>query len=238
MRSIRSRKTGRIVVVAASAAALCAAVAPAASAASSQAPAPAQHANHSRASARPSGLIANHPIVAQKSLLQPAGRTADYGAAAAKQLNINQQVQQNNEWCWAAGGSTVEQFEGASTTQQQFCAAAKGTQVGACPNQPGQVYEIVNGLRNTGFSGNSAGGAVSYASWQRQIDAGHPMLLGIYWTSGGGHMETAYGYDASTNSVMVGDPWPTYARYRTQTYNSYVSNGTFTWGDTIDNISG
>jgi hypothetical protein len=36
----------------------------------------------------------------------------------------------------------------------------------------------------------------------------------------------------------VGDPWPTYQRYRTQSYNDYLSNSEFTWGDTVVGITG
>lgn len=230
----RSTRAASGLAAVAAATAIAAVFAPSASAAVNS---PASHSASS--SARPSGLIADHPIHPASSLL--LSHATNSGSAqqptAAKQLGISQQVQQQDEWCWVASSVTVEQFEGASTTQPQFCAAALGTQVGACPNQPGQISDVINGLNNTGFNGQSAGGAISYSAWQQQTNAGMPTLQGIYWTSGGGHMETGYGYDASNNSVLVGDPWPTYQRYQTFAYNDYVRNANFTWGDTVENIS-
>ncbi|WP_329056169.1 hypothetical protein OG738_21405 [Amycolatopsis sp. NBC_01488] len=184
----------------------------------------------------PNGLILTHPLADNSHFkLGTAGVRA---ARAAVSLDYSQQVQQNDEWCWAADGASIEQFHGASTSQEDFCAAGKGTTPGYCPNEAAQIDEIVNGFHGTGFSAESAGGAVSYSTITRQIDAGDPALTGIYWTSGGGHAEVIYGYDASNQSMDVGDPWPTYQRYRTQSYDSYLQNSDFTWGDTVVGIAG
>ncbi|MCR6489780.1 hypothetical protein M8542_43910 [Amycolatopsis sp. OK19-0408] len=182
----------------------------------------------------PNGLTLTHPLKDNSHFkLAAAGRAA----TAAVSLDYSQQVQQNDEWCWAADGASIEQFHGASTSQEDFCAAGKGTMPGYCPNEAAQIDEIVNGFHGTGFSADSAGGAVSYSAITQQIDAGNPALTGIYWTSGGGHAEVIYGYDAANQSMDVGDPWPTYQRYRTQSYNDYLQNSEFTWGDTVVDIA-
>jgi hypothetical protein len=184
----------------------------------------------------PNGVTLTHPLTDNSALRLPPNPAL--AAKAAASLDYSQQVQQNDEWCWAADGASIEQFHGASTSQEQFCAAGKGTSAGNCPNEAAQIGEIVDGFRGTGFSASSAGGAVSFQTITQQIDAGNPALTGIYWTSGGGHAEVIYGYDASNQSMDVGDPWPTYQRYRTQSYNDYLSNSEFTWGDTVVGISG
>ncbi|SFW67531.1 papain-like cysteine protease family protein [Amycolatopsis australiensis] len=184
----------------------------------------------------PNGLTLTHPLADNSHFrLGAAPRAA---TTAAVSLNYSQQVQQNDEWCWAADGASIEQFHGAPTSQEEFCAAGKGTSPGYCPNEAAQIDEIVNGFHGTGFSAESAGGAVSFSTITQQIDAGDPALTGIYWSTGGGHAEVIYGYDAANRSIDVGDPWPTYQRYRTQSYDDYLQNSQFTWGDTVVGIAG
>ncbi|WP_410659293.1 papain-like cysteine protease family protein [Amycolatopsis sp. lyj-112] len=189
---------------------------------------------------RPSGLVktGTHTQVREVAPLRGgvgAAVVAD-AVATSKQLNYSQQVQQYDQWCWAADGSSIERSQGGGATQAQFCAAGKGTQAGYCPNQAAQIPEIIRGFRGTGFSAQDAGGPIGFNSVVSQIDAGILNLTGIYWTSGGGHAEVIYGYDTANQSIMVGDPWPTYQRYQTWNYNQYVRNSQFNWNDTIVNI--
>ncbi|UMO99750.1 papain-like cysteine protease family protein [Amycolatopsis sp. EV170708-02-1] len=186
---------------------------------------------------RPSGLIQTETHTQVREIAPAAGAAMTVAAtSASKQLNYTQQVQQYDQWCWAADGSSIERSMGGTASQAQFCAAGKGTSAGYCPNQPAQIYEIVRGFRGTGFSAQDAGGPIGFSSVVSQIDAGILNLTGIYWTSGGGHAEVIYGYDSANQSIMVGDPWPTYQRYQTWNYNQYRSNGQFRWNDTIVNI--
>lgn len=185
---------------------------------------------------QPNGLVktATHTKVVE---VQPLGAHLNRAALpASKQLSYNQQVQENDQWCWAADGSSIEQSQGGTASQADFCAAGKGTQSGYCPNEGGQISEIVQGFQGTGFSAESANGPISYDSVQNQVNSGILNLTGIYWTSGGGHAEVIYGYDNTNNSIMVGDPWPSYERYQTWDYTQYQSNAQFNWNDTIVNI--
>ncbi|KZB82958.1 papain-like cysteine protease family protein [Amycolatopsis regifaucium] len=186
---------------------------------------------------RPSGLIQTQTHTQVREVTPVAGTATTVAASAAsKQLNYTQQVQQYNQWCWAADGSSIERSQGGTASQAQFCAAGKGTSAGYCPNQAAQIPEIVRGFRGTGFSAQDAGGPIGFASVVSQIDSGILNLTGIYWTSGGGHAEVIYGYDSTNQSIMVGDPWPSYQRYQTWNYNQYRSNAQFRWNDTIVNI--
>ncbi|MFC3455685.1 papain-like cysteine protease family protein [Amycolatopsis speibonae] len=185
----------------------------------------------------PTGLIKTQTHTQVREIAPVAGTAMTVATtAASKQLNYTQQVQQQNQWCWAADGSSIERAQGGSATQAQFCAAGKGSSAGYCPNQAAQISEIVRGFRGTGFSAQDAGGPIGFNSVVSQVDAGILNLTGIYWTSGGGHAEVIYGYDSANQSIMVGDPWPTYQRYQTWNYNQYRSNGQFRWNDTIVNI--
>ncbi len=186
---------------------------------------------------RPSGLIQTQTHHQVREIAPVAGTATTVSATmASKQLNYSQQVQQYNQWCWAADGSSIEKSQGGTATQAQFCAAGKGSSAGYCPNQAAQISEIVRGFRGTGFSAQDAGGPIGFNSVVSQVDSGILNLTGIYWTSGGGHAEVIYGYDSTNQSIMVGDPWPTYQRYQTWNYNQYRSNAQFRWNDTIVNI--
>ncbi len=187
--------------------------------------------------ATPNGLIKTQEHTQVKEI-SPVGTAAlSVAPLASKRLNYTQQVQQQNQWCWAATGASIEATLGVTVSQQAFCAAGKGSSSGYCPNQPAQIPEIVRGFRGTGFNAQDAGGPISFASITKQIDAGIPHLTGIYWTSGGGHAEVIYGYDTANQSILIGDPWPTYQRYQTWNYTQYRSNARFRWNDTIVNIA-
>ncbi|HET6288355.1 MAG TPA: hypothetical protein VFG15_16615, partial [Amycolatopsis sp.] len=91
---------------------------------------------------RPHGLIQTQTHTQVREVAPVAGTAMTVAAtSAAKQLNYTQQVQQYNQWCWAADGSSIERAMGGTATQAQFCAAGKGTSAGYCPNQPAQIPE-------------------------------------------------------------------------------------------------
>ncbi|CCH31147.1 papain-like cysteine protease family protein [Actinosynnema sp. NPDC047251] len=185
----------------------------------------------------PHGLIKTREHTEVREVSPPAAALAGVEPQAAKRLNYTQQVQQQDQWCWAATGASIERTLGVTTSQQTFCAAGKNSSPGYCPNEGAEIPEIVDGFRGTGFTAEDANGTISYASITQQIDAGIPHLTGIYWTAGGGHAEVIYGYDTTNQTILVGDPWPAYQRYQTWSYNQYRRNARFTWGDTIVNIT-
>ncbi|MDT8910130.1 papain-like cysteine protease family protein [Amycolatopsis sp. PS_44_ISF1] len=188
----------------------------------------------------PDGVVVSHPAPDNSALRirVPAAAQADsVNRASAQYLRYTQQTQKYDEWCWAADGSSIENYYGYGISQDQFCAAAKGTAVGYCPNETGALDQIVNGFRQTGFSANETGGALYWNTVRSEIDAGRPAMTVISWSSGGAHAQTIYGYDASSGTISTGDPWPAYQRYQTYTYNSYLQNSNFTWTDTVDGIA-
>ncbi|SEP39274.1 papain-like cysteine protease family protein [Amycolatopsis saalfeldensis] len=185
---------------------------------------------------RPNGLEKTGTHTQVRTIAPLGAASSAHAMPASKQLDYSQQVQQNDEWCWAADGSSIEQSQGGSASQEEFCAAGKGAQVGNCLNEAAQISEIVQGFQGTGFSAQDAGGPISYNSIMQQVDGGILNLTGIYWTSGGGHAEVIYGYDSSNQSIMLGDPWPSYQRYQTWDYSQYQRNAQFTWNDTVVNI--
>ncbi|MBW4720326.1 papain-like cysteine protease family protein [Saccharothrix obliqua] len=185
----------------------------------------------------PHGLIRTEVHDQVREVQPPSAALAGVTPQAAKRLNYTQQVQQQDQWCWAATGASIERLLGSAVSQQVFCAAGKHSVPGYCPNEGAEIPEIVDGFQGTGFHAEDANGPISFASITKQIDAGIPNLTGIYWTSGGGHAEVVYGYDSANQTILVGDPWPSYQRYQTWSYSQYQRNSRFTWGDTIVNIT-
>ncbi|WP_018681007.1 papain-like cysteine protease family protein [Actinokineospora enzanensis] len=190
----------------------------------------------SGAPARPNGLIKTADHTGARDVV-PVHAPLNATPSAAKKLTFTEQVQSQDQWCWAATGSSIERTLGGKATQRQFCAAGKDSSASYCPNEGAEIDEIVHAFQGTGYKAENANGAITFAAVVGQIDAGIPHLTGIYWTSGGGHANVIYGYDSTNKSIMVGDPWPEYQRYQTWAYSRYRTNGQFTWGDTIVNIA-
>ncbi|WP_158255810.1 papain-like cysteine protease family protein [Amycolatopsis sp. BJA-103] len=183
---------------------------------------------------RPGGVESSK--VADNTHLKIASGAAKDAVAAKRVLRYTQLEQKYDMWCWAADGAGIEQALGASISQDEFCAETKGTAVGYCPNETAYMTEIAQGFRNTGFQATYVDSALSWNEVRRQIDAGQPIMADINWSNGGYHAQTIYGYDAGNSTINYGDPWPSYQRYQTRTYNSYLSNSSFSWADTISGI--
>lgn len=162
------------------------------------------------------------------------------GTAHAGSTPINQEVQQWDEWCWAASGLTIaEHFGRTGVSQNTFCDLALGYPTSyQCPNTPGQLTWVQNAFARLGMAPGQVTGPLSFAAVGGQIDAQRPIETGIYWTAGGGHAQVIYGYDPSIGAVFYGDPWPTSPRYSEMYYSSYVSNAQFQWGQALSGMSG
>ncbi|PBC78053.1 papain like cysteine protease AvrRpt2 [Streptomyces sp. TLI_235] len=160
------------------------------------------------------------------------------GLSAARTLGITMQQQQQSNWCWAASGNTVAAFYGYGYSQNQFCNLAFGRAVdSACPNSQATLGDVQNAFRRIGIApGRYVSGYLGYATVQGEIDAGRPVETRIQWSSGGGHMHVLYGYDAGSNWVYWGDPWPSNYRYNWADYRYYTSNSSFGWTHSLYRI--
>ncbi len=162
------------------------------------------------------------------------------GTASAGTTPINQEVQQWDQWCWAASGLTIaEHFGHTGVSQNTFCDLALGYSTSTqCPNTPGQLSWVQNAFAQLGMAPGQVTGPLSFAGVAAQIDSGRPVETGIFWTAGGGHAQVIYGYDPTIGAIFYGDPWPTSPRYSEMYYNSYMSNAQFYWGQALSGMSG
>jgi hypothetical protein len=156
-----------------------------------------------------------------------------------QQLTIDMQTQQYDEWCWAASGVTIANYEGHPVEQNEFCKLAHNENGETCTNNPAYLEEVSNGFKKLGF--NNPGTVrkdLTFDQVRAEIDADRPMESSIQWTAGGGHAEVIYGYDATDGTISFGDPWPDDQRYNTMTFADYRSNSEFTWNYTLAGIEG
>ncbi|MEU6752280.1 papain-like cysteine protease family protein [Spirillospora sp. NPDC046719] len=165
---------------------------------------------------------------------------AGTGVAAAGELPITQQVQQQDQWCWAASGLTIAKYFGVgNVSQNDFCNLARGyPRGGYCPNQAGQLQWDQRAFQALGLSPGYVSGPLSFQGVESEIDGRRPVQTGIYWSAGGGHSQVIYGYDPYSRTISYGDPWPSSPRYSEMAYSSYVSNYQFQWGQALSGIGG
>ncbi|MEU6479798.1 papain-like cysteine protease family protein [Streptomyces sp. NPDC047017] len=166
----------------------------------------------------------------------PGRADARPAAAARTTLRFTEQTQTQNQWCWAATGLSIAQYLGRGTniSQNTFCDLARGLPTSSfCPNQPGQLQDVQRAWSQLGMSPGSVTGVLPFSTVASAIDAGSPVEVGIYWTAGGGHANVLYGYDSTRSTLSFSDPWPSNPRYGEMTYNSYVRNSSFNWGQSL-----
>jgi len=131
-----------------------------------------------------------------------------------------------DEWCWATGVSMVsDYYKGQNTCTGFECAVAthefgqqccpwsnscKNTdkdQPSAC-NKGGQGAQIKDAMGYyTGGSFTQAG-SLSQADLDNALSSGRLVLIGVFWTAGGGHLLTVGG--CGNGYYYVHDPWGWY----------------------------
>jgi hypothetical protein len=147
-------------------------------------------------------------------------------------LNISMQKQVQDQWCWDASGLTIAKYWGYNQySQNDFCRLAAQNSYLSCENQPATLDDMANAWSGMGFSntGNDLSRNASFSETRNEIGGGRPFAARIGWTSGGGHMNVIYGYDPSSNTIAVGDPWQSTKTYTWWNYDEYVNNSSFQW---------
>ena len=151
-------------------------------------------------------------------------------------LGLNEQHQQETEWCWLATTVSITLYYTPSSPWTQCTLAnamlgqttccANGSS-SAC-NQPGYPDQA---LTKTGHLASTALGKPTLQTLVNQLEAGHPVSINIQWNGGGGHNPATDGYDnrdAATPTLDIQDPWygPS-----TQDFNSFPAsyNGGASW---------
>jgi hypothetical protein len=162
-----------------------------------------------------------------------------FGPQNSKQLVFTEQHQQQTEWCWAATTVSIALYYNPSCgwTQCLLVNRAFG-QTTCCQNgasaQCNQPWYPNLALAITGNLRTWQSSSATLATVMQEINASHPISIGIFWNGGGGHNPAIAGYDNSIPAVPtidLQDPWygPS-----TQDFNTFPSTyqGGATWGAT------
>ena len=153
-------------------------------------------------------------------------------------LGLNEQPQQQSEWCWLATTTSITLYYNpayagtqcslANTELSQTTCCTSGSS-SAC-NQPRYPDKA---LTTTGHLASTAMGAPTLQTIINQIEAGHPVSINIQWlpSGSGGHNPATDGYDnrdTATPTIDIQDP--IYGQ-STQDFNSFPGsyNGGATW---------
>jgi hypothetical protein len=140
----------------------------------------------------------------------------------------NYTQQPYNQLCWATTASMIiAYFNGGYVDRVTIAQSYYGSNF----NYPGYDYMIRNPIYSyTGWYGTITG-AISYGAVQSQINRGGPIVIMIFWTSGGGHFLVCRGYYPDYSYILVNDPWDGSTYW--YNYSYYVSNSSFRWGESI-----
>jgi hypothetical protein len=153
-----------------------------------------------------------------------------------KRLNFTMQLQQQDQWCWAATSVSVAAYYHPTTGWKQCSMVdAEMAQTTCCVdgssaacNQPNVLDSP---LSRAGVLDHMEGGTVAYSAIRGEIDAGHPLAWRIGWSGGGGHFAVIEGYQSLGGEwVSIGDPWygPSDVAVSSMTGGSYQGSGSWT----------
>ncbi|MCE3200676.1 papain-like cysteine protease family protein [Paenibacillus sonchi] len=150
-------------------------------------------------------------------------------------LSVPVVKQEQTNWCWVASSVGVIDFLGTPPTQNDFVNYVKGGVV----NQAGTVADVKQGLQHWNVS-STTGSSLSFQTVANQTSNNQPIISGIIWKSGGGHMYTIRGYYEDTNSskqdLYYIDPWPGNSNYNIMSYSNFLNNSSFFWNESVYNI--
>ena len=123
------------------------------------------------------------------------------------EILIERVQQRYSLWCWAACSKMVgTYYTNSSITQTDIVKKIFGSEL----NQTGTTNDVVTAIKyasNYTKNPNSVLGYLSYSQVVDKLDANHPLVIGMLYKGGSGHMVVCSGYDKSTKKVRIIDPW-------------------------------
>lgn len=149
-------------------------------------------------------------------------------------------LQYETDWCWATGVAELASFWDKNKypevgsdchgiecqivghkTGQDCCANRNKTE---CSLVGGNEQDILDGIKFTvGKAYTAKGdGPLSQADLDKVLSKGHPVIIAVFWTAGGGHALTLGGC-AGSGSYYLHDPENKQGSYQTLTYEQIAS---------------
>jgi hypothetical protein len=192
------------------------------------------HFHHTDVSILVGNILASSALVALAGICENTISTTRY-------LGLNEQYQQQSEWCWGATTVSISLFYNPASTWTQ-CSLVNNAfgQTTCCTN--GNTWQCNKGWfpnLSLAITGNLSPLPTSAPEplfkVMFEINGGRPISIGIWWSGGGGHSIVIDGYDNSNPSaptIDIQDPWYGPSTQDFNSFpNSYHGTGT-TWGTT------
>ncbi len=150
-------------------------------------------------------------------------------------LNVDEVIQEQDNWCWAAVSACVLDYYCTPTAQCEIAEYTRNVaswhdfgNTDCCVNPylgcdywnynwgyPGSIQDILVHFAN--ITNNGVTSYLSVSSIQSNLAANRVFVIRWGWTTGGGHFLVGYGY--SSNNVYYMNPW----------YGEGMSIGTYSW---------
>jgi len=162
--------------------------------------------------------------------------THGYLACGPLSLNVEIMAQQQTNWCWIASAVTVADYYGDNSSQCALANQLLGQTVcciaGNSPqcNKPGDPAQSLTAL---GHLAASSWSSMPYDDVVSEMRPGHPIVLGIKWSTGGGHAIVLAGVHPN-GLIEIKNPW--HGATQTVTYdalkNRFEGKGTWNYSYT------
>ncbi|MGG1660703.1 papain-like cysteine protease family protein [Brevibacillus sp. NRS-1366] len=159
--------------------------------------------------------------------------TQAYAAPDVYSLGVPDVQQEETNWCWAGSSISVLGYNDIDAFQDDFVRSVKGSVV----NRTASFSEVKRGLAGEGLSSTFTSDYLSFSTLKSKLYNGdQPVMAGIKWTSGGGHMVVIDGYDDdSTNYIEYMDPWD--GDHYVKSYSSFRSSSSQTWIESLHDFN-
>jgi hypothetical protein len=130
---------------------------------------------------------------------------------ATGRLWLNEEHQQQTQWCWAASSVSIAKFYDPSSTWSQCSLVNQAFgQTSCCTNGSSaacnQPWYPEKSLPIVGHFDAKVNGKPTFQKVQEMITARRPISVNVQWNGGGGHNPVVDGFD-TTGTIVVQDPW-------------------------------
>ena len=131
------------------------------------------------------------------------------GALKITKILVNEQTQEESNWCWAASSAMVGTYRTISTiTQRGIVQHVHGNLQNVGGNAQDEIAAINFASLGTKNCRRIAIGNASFNTMIDYIDDNHPFIINMVWNNGGGHAVVGAGYNKSTEGIWIVDPGP------------------------------
>lgn len=155
-------------------------------------------------------------------------------------LSVPQYTQEKDQWCWDACCQMLLKYYGYTYSQTDIAVWALGSNI----NEPNYLFDPPSSCTYhpctevlSHFGSIQSSGTQSYISWSaldNEMANSRPVMIAVYWDSGGGHAINLRGTSGSSD-VYVNDPWYGQSVQSYDGVKRYRSVGT--WGQTLQMTS-